>query len=92
MLKCSLCYEDSLDRNLVKGKIVLCDTFGPGKEPFKAGAAGALMRGEILRDAPSSFPLPASYVNDNDGNKIFLYMNSTRYQMCRIMIFLNFCL
>ncbi|KAJ4719934.1 Cucumisin [Melia azedarach] len=73
-----ICEEDSLDRNLVKGKIVLCDIDGSGEEPFKAGAAGALMRGDSGRDAPSSFPLPASCVDANDGSKIFLYMNSTR--------------
>ncbi|KAJ4719933.1 cucumisin-like [Melia azedarach] len=83
----SICEENSLDRNLVKGKIVLCDTLDSRKEPFNAGAAGALIRGETHRDTPLSFPLPTSYVNINNGNKIFLYINSTRYQMWRVMVF-----
>ncbi|KAJ4706542.1 Cucumisin like [Melia azedarach] len=72
------CLEGSLDRNLVKGKIVLCDAASSGREPFNDGATGALMRGQSRRDSASSFPLPVSYVDLNDGSKIFFYINSTR--------------
>ncbi|KAJ4719932.1 cucumisin-like [Melia azedarach] len=72
------CFEDSLDRNLVQGKIVLCDTLDNGKGPFYAGATGAVMRGQRRRDTAYSFPLPASYVDPIDGSNIFLYTNSTR--------------
>ncbi|KAJ4720888.1 cucumisin-like [Melia azedarach] len=78
MLKCRYCGKDSLDRNLVKGKIVLCDALNTGEGPFYAGTAGAVMRGQIARDSVFIFPLPASYVDANDGSKIFLYINSTR--------------
>ncbi|KAJ4720886.1 cucumisin-like [Melia azedarach] len=74
MLKCRYCGKDSLDRNLVKGKIVLCDALNTGEGPFYAGTAGAVMRGQIARDSVFIFPLPASYVDANDGSKIFLYI------------------
>ncbi|KAJ0100792.1 hypothetical protein Patl1_06471 [Pistacia atlantica] len=73
----SFCFEDSLDQNLVKGKVVVCDILDTGKGPFYAGAAGALMRGQSNRDAAYHFPLPTSYINTADGNKVMLYLRST---------------
>ncbi|XP_024042397.1 cucumisin [Citrus clementina] len=72
------CYQDSLDQNLVKGKIVVCDDLVSGEGPFSAGAVGALMQGQRRRDRAFSFPLPTSYVDTNDGSDILLYINSTR--------------
>ncbi|CAN1746699.1 unnamed protein product [Linum perenne] len=37
------CDPGSLDKNLVEGKIVLCDDEGEGEEPVRAGATGAIM-------------------------------------------------
>ncbi|XP_031274042.1 cucumisin-like [Pistacia vera] len=73
----SFCLEDSLDQNLVKGKVVVCDILDTGEGPFYAGAAGALMRGQSNRDAAYHFPLPTSYINTADGNKVMLYLRST---------------
>ncbi|KAL5733136.1 hypothetical protein ACOSQ2_032828 [Xanthoceras sorbifolium] len=72
----SFCAEDSLDRNLVKGKIVLCDILDDGEGPFFAGAVGAVMQGDTSRDSATNFPLPTSYVNKADGSKILTYIRS----------------
>ncbi|EOY17974.1 Subtilase family protein, putative [Theobroma cacao] len=37
------CNQNSLDQNLVKGKIVLCDKLSRGRGPFLAGAVGTVM-------------------------------------------------
>ncbi|XWS65923.1 hypothetical protein CRYUN_Cryun05aG0155500 [Craigia yunnanensis] len=71
------CGQNSLDPNLVKGKIVLCDMLGNGREPFLAGAVGAVMQDQEAKDLAYLFPLPASYLNLVDGSKIFVYINST---------------
>ncbi|KAK2637441.1 hypothetical protein Ddye_032233 [Dipteronia dyeriana] len=72
-----LCNEDSLDKNLVKGKIVLCDLLDSGEGPFYAGAAGTVIRDTTRRDYANNFPLPTSYVNNADGSNILTYIKST---------------
>ncbi|KAK4835176.1 hypothetical protein QYF36_006359 [Acer negundo] len=70
------CDEDSLDKNLVKGKIVLCDLLDTGEGPFHAGAAGVVIQDTTSRDYANSFPLPTSYVNNADGSNILTYIKS----------------
>ncbi|KAK1549997.1 hypothetical protein Q3G72_012108 [Acer saccharum] len=70
------CIENSLDKNLVKGKIVLCDFLLSGKGPFYAGAAGAVIQDTFRRDHARNFPLPTSYVNRADGSNILIYIKS----------------
>ncbi|XP_021295311.1 cucumisin-like [Herrania umbratica] len=72
------CLQNSLDHNLVKGKIVLCDRLVSGREPLRAGAVGSVLRDNAPNDYASLFPLPASYLDLVDGSKIFVYVNSTR--------------
>ncbi|XP_022746937.1 cucumisin-like [Durio zibethinus] len=71
------CLLNSLDQNLVKGKIVLCDAAVSGRGPFFAGAVGAVMRDQGPHDYADLHILPASFVDLFDGAKIFQYMNST---------------
>ncbi|XP_052207257.1 cucumisin-like [Diospyros lotus] len=76
------CLRGSLNRNLVKGKIVLCDGIdngivSNGETALLAGAAGAVMQVTGLRDFASSYPLPAAVVGDDGGRAILNYINST---------------
>lgn len=77
--ECRFCSGDSLDENLVKGKIVLCEGRSKATGAFYSGAVGALTQGQNFRDSPFSFPLPASYINLPDGAQVFVYINSTGY-------------
>ncbi|OMO76496.1 hypothetical protein COLO4_25546 [Corchorus olitorius] len=70
------CEPNSLDSNMVNGKIVLCDSYGNLTAPFYAGAAGAVMRGSAPSDNADLFPLPASYLKRVDGRRVFTYINS----------------
>ncbi|KAH7521361.1 hypothetical protein FEM48_Zijuj07G0024900 [Ziziphus jujuba var. spinosa] len=72
------CFPNSLNKNLVKGKIVICDVLTNGRGPFLAGAAGLVMKGQVVGDVVGSLPLPASFLSVDDGSKINTYMNSTR--------------
>lgn len=79
--KCRFCFSGSLDKKLVHGKIVLCDSRSQVSGPFDAGAVGALVQGQGFRDIPLSFPLPGSYLALQDGVSVYDYINSTRYQL-----------
>ncbi|KAL5568990.1 hypothetical protein UlMin_025565 [Ulmus minor] len=77
------CFEDSLDKNLVKGKIVVCDGYGDG--PFLAGAVGVVMSGRAAGATARVFPLPASYLSLEEASKMGLYINSTRNATASIL-------
>ncbi|XP_059457644.1 cucumisin-like isoform X3 [Corylus avellana] len=72
------CRNNSLDQDLVKGKIVLCDIRTNGEGAFVAGAVGTLMQGQARQDVARPYPLPASYLRLKDGSKVYSYINSTR--------------
>ncbi|KAI4313545.1 hypothetical protein L6164_026517 [Bauhinia variegata] len=75
------CLTNTLDPNLVKGKIVLCEgdlSSLAATSTFLAGAVGVLTQGETERDSTFIFPLPGSYLNSHDGANTFIYLNSTR--------------
>ncbi|KAK3028613.1 hypothetical protein RJ639_039956 [Escallonia herrerae] len=83
------CFRNSLDSNLVKGKIILCDSLGNGASALVAGAAasalvagaaGIVMRDGGNKDVAYVFPLPATYLGVEDGASAFNYINSTRYK------------
>ncbi|KAI4306763.1 hypothetical protein L6164_030012 [Bauhinia variegata] len=72
------CDSGSMDENLVKGKIILCDARIKGYGPLRANASGFLSQGQNFRDDASLYPLPASYINLQDGAAVLDYINSTR--------------
>ncbi|BAT85982.1 hypothetical protein VIGAN_04359000 [Vigna angularis var. angularis] len=72
------CFSGSLDKKLVEGKIVLCDSRSIATGPFNAGSVGALIQGQSSRDLPPSLPLPGSYLELKDGASVLDYINSTR--------------
>ncbi|XP_057441881.1 cucumisin-like isoform X2 [Lotus japonicus] len=74
------CFRNSLDKNLVKGKIVLCEGRyeKAGSETLEAGAIGLLTQGQTGRQNANSFPLSASDLDLKDAAYIYDYINSTR--------------
>nr|KYP32508.1 Cucumisin [Cajanus cajan] len=72
------CFSGSLDKKLVQGKIVLCESRSKAIGPFDAGAVGALVQGQNYRDSPSTLPLAGSYLGLQDGATVYDYINSTR--------------
>ncbi|KAK9123835.1 hypothetical protein Sjap_013437 [Stephania japonica] len=73
------CDEETLNEELVKGKIVLCDSTNSGTASLHAGAVGIVMvqQKEGVIDTAFSFPLPATYIRLDDGAEVFKYMNTT---------------
>lgn len=73
------CIDNSLDANLVKGKIVFCDQISTGSGPFLANATGAIMSDYYYADFAFDFPLPAAFFTHDVGAEIFKYLNATRF-------------
>ncbi|KAJ9160209.1 hypothetical protein P3X46_025630 [Hevea brasiliensis] len=71
------CYPDTLNKTMVRGKIVLCDSLSDGEEPIVAGAVGFIMEEGFYNDVAFSFPLPVSAVTAGTSAAILKYLNST---------------
>ncbi|KAE8671939.1 Subtilisin-like serine endopeptidase family protein [Hibiscus syriacus] len=69
------CWDDSMDKALVAGKIVFCDEVNSGEGAISTGTIGAIMEGYL--DAADNFPLPVSYLGTDNGTEVFNYLNST---------------
>ncbi|KAL8060203.1 hypothetical protein ABFX02_02G009200 [Erythranthe guttata] len=84
ILSASLCMENSLDPNLVKGKIVICDRgssprVAKGLVVKKAGGVGMILangasNGEGL--VGDAHLIPACAVGSNEGDEIKAYLSS----------------
>lgn len=83
--ECRYCDRESLDTNLVKGKIVLCDTWNNGSGLFLIGAAGAIMQ-VGFQDVAFSYPLPTTVLGMLDAGNVSLYISTSR---CPEIYFLN---
>lgn len=81
IMKFRYCWDGTLNKTLVQGKIVLCDALDTGEEPAVAGAAGCIMRDEVYQDVAFLYPLPTSYLSMKDGSHVATYLNSTRYRL-----------
>ncbi|XP_042481387.1 subtilisin-like protease SBT4.12 [Macadamia integrifolia] len=81
----SACRPGSLDKYLVKGKIVLCDELSDGSEPFLADAQGmVIIDNTEQNDSSSSYPLPATAISIADGEQLKLYLNTARIPVAKI--------
>ncbi|KAG8644992.1 hypothetical protein MANES_10G021600v8 [Manihot esculenta] len=71
------CSQGSLNKTLVQGKIVLCDSLSFGEGTIAAGGVGSVMEQRFYTDDVFSFPLPLSPVISEDLADIKKYLNST---------------
>ncbi|XP_057989652.1 cucumisin-like [Hevea brasiliensis] len=71
------CTLGSLNKTLVQGKIVLCDSLNFGSGPIAAGAVGSVMEQGFYTDVAFAFPLPVSPVSSEDSANILKYINTT---------------
>ncbi|XP_022139190.1 LOW QUALITY PROTEIN: cucumisin-like [Momordica charantia] len=73
-----LCVENSVDKNLVRGKILVCDSLlGASKLASFNATVGIVMQDLRLKDYASSYPFPASYLRTAATDDIQLYISST---------------
>ena len=69
------CSANCLDKNLMKGKIVLCyfDPVGTEIGAF-SGAIGVVIVVSEAKDVAGVFPLPATFSSMKHGNLIYSYI------------------
>ncbi|XP_022979186.1 cucumisin-like [Cucurbita maxima] len=79
------CSRNSVDRNLVRGKILLCDSIlSPSTFASFNGAVGVVMNDAGVKDNSRSYPLPSSYLGPVAGNNIKTYMGSNKFPTATI--------
>ena len=90
-MKCKFYFTGTLDKKLVEGKIVLCDTVTLGDQgaQLAAGAVGTIMQVVSNIDVAFSFPLPTSCLSLKNGSEVKDYYNSSRYNEISLQVFSN---
>ncbi|KAI5434261.1 hypothetical protein KIW84_021216 [Lathyrus oleraceus] len=74
-----LCSTDSVDKQAVKGKIVLCEGFASASDVgFFSGAVGIIFGDNYPQDSPFIFALPTTLLSLWNFREIQYYMKSTR--------------
>ncbi|KAG0465927.1 hypothetical protein HPP92_020091 [Vanilla planifolia] len=71
------CIDGTLDGELSKGKVILCDSLSDGSGPQHAGAVGAVMETSDANDFAFGFKLPASVLGTDDSAEVLEYANKT---------------
>lgn len=61
----------------VRGKIVFCETDGPGTGIRRANGVGTIMAYPSIPDAASNYLFPATVISTEDGLKVLEYIKST---------------
>lgn len=72
------CRPNSLDPILVKDKIVVCESIHGPENALLSGASGVVIEGHLGgEDNSRTYPIPATYLNNEDGDAVLSYINST---------------
>ncbi|KAL2326646.1 hypothetical protein Fmac_025704 [Flemingia macrophylla] len=76
------CQESSIDEDLVKGKIILCNDFPRGTftERLISKVAGILVGSPLPKDVADIFALPAVSLSQKDGTLIQSYISLTSHE------------
>ncbi|CAN1257234.1 unnamed protein product [Linum perenne] len=72
------CLKGSLEKRLVRGKLVLCDLVGSGESVFAAGGKGAIMQDRSYNDVAFNYVVPAAHFGQDVGSKISAYLKQTK--------------
>ncbi|XP_007017871.2 PREDICTED: CO(2)-response secreted protease isoform X1 [Theobroma cacao] len=86
------CNPDSMDQEIIKGKIVVCDKDGPYSPSEKKdvvknlGGIGVVLIDDESRAVASTFgTFPATVISSKDGAKVLSYINSTKNPAATIL-------
>ncbi|KAG8366302.1 hypothetical protein BUALT_Bualt17G0062200 [Buddleja alternifolia] len=79
-----LCFEGCLNRSLVTGKIILCDSEDGISEAIEAGALGIITKPGLAPDVSFIVPMPASALSTEGMELVQSYINSTNASKANI--------
>lgn len=78
------CVPSTLDDEIVKGKIVVCDNDNGGIKEQKRdvveglGGIGIVVIDDEQRSVPSKYTFPTTVISTKDAADIYSYLNSTK--------------
>ncbi|KAL6182106.1 hypothetical protein ACLB2K_043529 [Fragaria x ananassa] len=82
----SFCLKGDLNSHKTKGKIVFCETIEDGSGVLLADGVGTIMADSSFSDVAYSFPVPATVVTLEDGQRILNYIRSTANPIATILV------
>ncbi|KAJ7964589.1 cucumisin-like [Quillaja saponaria] len=78
------CTNGTLDNNLIKGKIVLCESLEVTQLTSTSGATGLVIQNNSYLDSGFAYVLPASQIPTKDGESVLSYIRRTRFPSATI--------
>ncbi|CAL2259969.1 unnamed protein product [Prunus armeniaca] len=82
----SQCFHGAMNSYKVKGKIVFCERIGDGAGILSADGVGAIMADSLFTDFAFSFPLSATVITTEDGQRVLDYIRSTENPVATILV------
>ncbi|KAL6280245.1 hypothetical protein ACE6H2_017126 [Prunus campanulata] len=82
----SQCFDGAMNSYKVKGKIVFCEGIGDGSGILSADGVGAIMADSLFTDSAFSFPLSATVITTEDGQRVLDYIGSTENPVATILV------
>ncbi|KAL0385712.1 UNVERIFIED_CONTAM: Subtilisin-like protease SBT4.3 [Sesamum radiatum] len=73
------CVGGCLENSLVKGKIVLCNTYTGIIEAYRVGAIGSVALSDYITDVSFILPIAASSLHEQDFRLVHSYFGSTKF-------------
>lgn len=73
------CLTGSMNSIKVAGKIVFCETLWDGSGILLANGVGTIMADSSITDFSFNYPLPATLISPEDGQKVLEYIRTTQY-------------
>ena len=73
----SYCFADAMNSDIVKGKIVLCQSFRGSTGILLADGVGTIMSSAFYTDFAFSYPLPATVISPEDALTVLDYIRTT---------------
>ncbi|KAK4429954.1 Subtilisin-like protease SBT4.3 [Sesamum alatum] len=74
-----------LEKSLVKGKIVLCNTYTGIIEAYNVGALGSVALSDYITDVSFILPIAASSLHEQDFHVVQSYFGSTKFPKMAIL-------
>ncbi|KAI3844585.1 hypothetical protein MKX03_001437 [Papaver bracteatum] len=87
-LSAKRCSSGCLDKDLVEGKIVICDSAMAVSKAFTSGSLGTILISDSSLARPDEsfvYPLPAALINNKSGDLVKSYFKSTKNPVATIL-------
>ncbi|KAH7546841.1 hypothetical protein FEM48_Zijuj01G0243700 [Ziziphus jujuba var. spinosa] len=79
------CLTGSMNSIKVAGKIVFCETLWDGSGILLANGVGTIMADSSVTDYAFSYPLPATLISSEDGQRVLEYIRTTENPTATIL-------